>query len=354
MTGRRHLLAGVAALSALLAIASAPTAVAAEDNDSRQAGTMAVMGDLPYGATKLANLPTLIDAVNADPTVDLVAHLGDIKAGTDSPCTDAYFQQIHDSFNRFDDPLVYTPGDNEWTDCHVAFKNNGLFTPTERLQAVRSLFFPVPGQTLGVHERFVLSQSIDPRNRAYVENVLFVRSRVVFAALNVTGSNDDLAPWGTPLPDDSANFPSQAQERASRLQANLAWLHDAFLAATVTHAPGIVLMMQADMWDATAKLNGFDEMVRQIGVEALRFRQPVLVLEGDSHVFRVDHPYTTATATDQALFQLHPDTPVAPNVTRLVVEGSNTVPTRFEYVRLAVRPGSAQLFSWDRVDVPFA
>lgn len=95
-------------------------------------------------------------------------------------------------------------------------------------------------------------------------------------------------------------------------------------------------------------------MVRQIGVEALRFRQPVLVLEGDSHVFRVDHPYTTATATDQALFQLHPDTPVAPNVTRLVVEGSNTVPTRFGYVRLAVQPRSAQLFSWDRVDVPFA
>ncbi len=207
------------------------------------------------------------------------------KAGTNSPCMDAYFQQIHDSFNRFDDPLVYTPGDNEWTDCHVAFKNNGLFTPTERLQAARSLFFPVPGQTLGVHKRFVLSQAIDPRNRAYVENVLFLRSRVVFAALNVTGSNDDLAPWGTPLPDDATNFPSQAQERASRLQANLAWLHDAFLAATVTHAPGIVLMMQADMWDITAKLNGFDEMVRQIGVEAVRFRQPVLVAEACNTCF---------------------------------------------------------------------
>ncbi len=95
-------------------------------------------------------------------------------------------------------------------------------------------------------------------------------------------------------------------------------------------------------------------MVRQIGAEARRFRRPVLLLEGDSHVFRVDHPYTTATPTDQALFQLHPDTPVAPNVTRLVVEGSNTVPTRFEYTRLTVQPRSAGLFKWERVEVPFA
>src|SRR5262249_2069034 len=338
---RRRLLAGLAALSTLLAVASAAPAQASDD-ESVQPRTIAVMGDLPYGAVKLAALPRLIDQVNADPNVDMVAHLGDIKAGTNSACTDAYFQQIHDSFERFEAPLVYTPGDNEWTDCHVAIKNNGLFTPTERLQAVRNLFFPVPGQTLGVHKRFVLSEAIDPRNRAYVENVLWLRSRFVFAALNVTGSNDDLDPWGTPLPDDAASFPTQAQERAARLQTNLAWLQTAFLVATATNAPGVVLLMQADMWDATGNLDGYDEMVRQIGVRAQGFRGPVLLLEGDSHVFRVDHPYTQATPDDQALFQLHPDTPVAPNVTRLVVEGSNTVPTRFEYVRLTVQAGSSQ------------
>ena len=32
---------------------------------------------------------------------------------------------------------------------HVAGKNNGLYTPTERRQVVRALFFPELGQTLG-------------------------------------------------------------------------------------------------------------------------------------------------------------------------------------------------------------
>ncbi len=251
MRTRRRAPTWVAAAFTLLAVAMSTTPVAAADGDTAHAHTIAVMGDLPYGAAKLAALPHLIDRVNADPTVDLVAHLGDIKAGSNSPCTDAYFQQIRAGFDRFEDPVVYTPGDNEWTDCHVAFKNNGLYTPTERLQAVRSLFFPVPGQTLGVHKRRVLSQASDPRHRAYVENVLWLRSRVVFATVNVTGSNDDLGPWGTPLPADAVSFPSQEQERAARLQADLTWVRVAFLTATLTHAPGLVLLMQADMWDVT-------------------------------------------------------------------------------------------------------
>lgn len=44
-------------------------------------------------------------------------------------------------------PLVYTPGDNEWTDCHRV--NNGAYDPLDRLAAVRKTFFPRPGFTLG-------------------------------------------------------------------------------------------------------------------------------------------------------------------------------------------------------------
>src|SRR5438132_1323310 len=58
---------------------------------SRETYTLAVIGDTPYGPAKLAELPRLVDLINSDPKVDLVAHLGDIKAGSHSPCTDAYF-----------------------------------------------------------------------------------------------------------------------------------------------------------------------------------------------------------------------------------------------------------------------
>ena len=309
--------------------------------------TLAVIGDIPYGAQKLEDFPKLIALMNEDPKVDLVVHLGDIKAGSSSPCTDEYFATIRGLFDTFKDPLVYTPGDNEWTDCHVASKNNGLYTPTERLQAVRTLFFPVPGQTLGGRKKQVLTQADDAANSTYVENTMFMESRIVFAALNITGSNNDLASWGSPLPADAANYPTQAQEVASRTQANTAWINKAFDLATAQDAAAVVLFMQADMWDPTAALSGFDALVTQIGTLAEAFGKPVLILEGDSHRFKVDNPFS-ASAADATAHALHPSTPVAENVTRMVVEGSNG---RTEYVRLTIdpKPQSASVFSWDRV-----
>lgn len=47
--------------------------------------TFAVIGDTPYGAAKLAEFPTLVARINADPVVSFVAPVGDIKApGTPS------------------------------------------------------------------------------------------------------------------------------------------------------------------------------------------------------------------------------------------------------------------------------
>jgi hypothetical protein len=347
----RRVLRAIVVLAATLLAAAPVTSSAYEgaQKGQHQKSVLAVVGDMPYGQTKVSAFPRFVDFVNADPTVDLVAHLGDVKAGSNSPCTNDYYHVISADFSRFQRPLIYTPGDNEWTDCHAGLKNNGLYTPTERLQAVRSEFFPVAGQSLGIEKVHVFSQAYDPRNSAYVENVLWHDAGVVFATVNVPGSNDDLDPWGTPLPADAASYPSQSQERQARHQATLAWLTYTFAAAKVTHAKGVVLMMQADLWDTTGGLNGYDELVQQIGTFSQHFTRPVLLLEGDSHFFRVDHPFTT---TDP-LFGVHAATPVAPNVTRLVVEGSNTVKTRFEYVRLTVDSSTSSVFSWERVDFTF-
>ena len=314
------------------------------NSGSREAYTLAVVGDMPYGPQKLDSLPLLIQLINADPKVDVVAHLGDIKAGSNSPCTNEYMDSIRVLFDLFKDPFVYTPGDNEWTDCHVGSKNNGLYTPTERLQFVRQLFFPVAGQTLGGRRKQVLTEADDPANAQYVENAIWMESQVVFATLNVPGSNDDKASWGSTLPSDAGNYPSQAAERDTRKQANLTWLDKAFTLATDNNAAGVVLLFQADMWDTTSSLNGFDTLVVRIGNLAAAFGKPVLLLEGDSHIYSVDHPY----APSSPLFSKHPSTPVAENVTRIVVEGDGN---RTEYLRLTFDPltKDGQLFRYERV-----
>jgi hypothetical protein len=338
-------------LDAPAAAGSATAAKTAADD----AFSYAIIGDRPYGATKLAEMPSLIAQINGDPTVSLVIHVGDIEAGSKTGCLDTYFSSIKDLFDTFEDPLVYTPGDNEWVDCHLYLKSNGLNTPTERLQAIRALFFQTPGQTLGLNPRHMASQASDPVDSAYVENVTWTEGNVVFATVNIQGSNNDLAPWfldpATDMPANYLDYPSQADEFAARAKADSTWIAQAFDRATRTSARGLVLAFQADMWDpAEPTLSGFDKLVEQIGTLAAAFGRPVLLLEGDSHVWRIDAPFTTGavvTPTSTLFSALHPSTPVAPNVTRHVVDGSSS-PT--SYTRLTINPGrNKDLFTLTRV-----
>ena len=79
--------------------------------------TLAVYGDAPYGRSpadtaQTVATPSFIAAVNADPDVAMVLHVGDIHSGKQY-CTEAYDQQIFDMWSVFEDPLIYTPGDND-------------------------------------------------------------------------------------------------------------------------------------------------------------------------------------------------------------------------------------------------
>src|SRR5262245_20872696 len=182
----------ILAAAGLLAAAALPTAnsiagpaTAASD---RSIYRFAVIGDVPYGADQVAAFPGWIQQINADPGVRSVVHLGDIKNGS-SVCSDEYFGLIRSDFDTFEDPLVYTPGDNEWTDCHRV--NNGAYTPLERLDKVRELYLSRPGRTMRQKQRNRDSQA----RLGYPENVIYHRARVTFVAANITGSNNGLQPW---------------------------------------------------------------------------------------------------------------------------------------------------------------
>jgi hypothetical protein len=143
---------------------------------TRRAATLAVYGDSPYGnsPTDFAQreaTPSFIASINADPSVELVMHIGDIHSGKQY-CTRDYDQSIADLWKQFQDPLIYTPGDNETTDCHKLAEGGGVWNattsqidyvvdsnnvpvdyatgdPVANLELIRSLFFPRPGVPLG-------------------------------------------------------------------------------------------------------------------------------------------------------------------------------------------------------------
>lgn len=302
--------------------------------------TYAIIGDTPYGTAQIANFPNDVKAINADPDVQLVMHLGDIKDGS-SRCDTSYFQQIRADVDAFADPLVYTPGDNEWTDCHRA--NNGGYQPDERLSTVRSLFFDRPGHTLGA------DKSVAHQLAPYVENVLWKDASTVFGTVDVPGSNNDLAPWFGDLETDAQRH-AQLQEYAGRLVADIRWVDRIFEVAEDTKAKAVVIGIQADMWDPAAiaadQVSGFQPFVEELAQRARRFQKPVLLLNGDSHLYETDHPLADPTATNNKIYGIKAS---VPNLQRLTVQGSTNVP--HEWLKLRIDPNTSTVFSWQ--NMPF-
>jgi hypothetical protein len=302
---------------------------------------LAVIGDTPYGATQIADFPNLIAAINGAPDVSYVVHVGDTKNGS-SRCDDSYFASILASFQTFADPMVYSPGDNEWTDCHRA--NNGGYNPLERLSVIRSMFFPSVGRTLGSVKKDVLSQSVLPGFATFVENTLWSQADTVFATVHVVGSNNSLLPWYTDDPSKTDDPTSRIAEETAREAAAVAWIDEAFAKAAQQNAKGVALFMQADMWDpaifTSGQYSGFVSIVRKLADATRAFGRPVLLVEGDSHVFKSDNPLVAGDATYGVT------TPV-PNLTRIVVQGSTTAPLT-EWLRLKVNPATPAVFSWTR------
>lgn len=298
----------------------------------RQASALAVIGDTPYGDEQVKAFPRLVADINADRQVGTVLHLGDVKTGG-STCTDQRLRAVRGLYDSFADPFVYTPGDNEWTDCHRP--TAGGYLPTERLASVRDVFFSESGETLGRRSFRPIRQADEAGFEDFVENQLWGRSQTVSSTVHVVGSNNGLAPWfGAAETEEQGAL--RLQEFEERMDANLEWLDRTFAEAQRRDARGVMIAMQADMF-GSGPVDGFTPIVQRIADLASGFDGPVLLLEGDSHRYLVDRPLSAGSAA-------HGVSTAAPNVTRIVVEGE----TASEWLKLRVDPRGARLFRWTR------
>lgn len=348
--------------AAVAALALAPAA-------SAKTTTYAVIGDTPYGSPALAAFPAQIQKINADPAVSLVMHVGDIKNGS-SRCDTSYFETIKSDFDLFADPLVYTPGDNEWTDCHRA--NNGGYQPAgktvvsslapngpiangaatgqpganvpSRLDEIRRIFFGTRDRTMGQRTRHVLSQG-----PSYPENVRFAQGigGVTVGTMHVVGSNNNLLPWFDAA-ETAALTKARTTEAARRDAANLRWLDRVFADAATNNSKAVLLGIQADMWDPFIVTNplaysGFTNFVQKLAAKSVAFGKPVLLINGDSHIYGTDTPLADHTAVNSTIYGVTQD---VPNLTRVTVNGSNNA---LEYLRLTIDTATPAVFSWERV-----
>jgi hypothetical protein len=391
----RNRILSVTALLALL-LAGCTT-----NNDSGTAtkSTVAVIGDSPYGTSPTDDAefkanPAFIQAINLDPDVSLVMHAGDIHSGKQY-CTSDYDLSIYNQWLAFQDPLVYTPGDNEWADCHKAKEGGGSYNagtgqidykvdgsgnlidyaggdPVANLDLVRSIFFANPQKAFGgamdVTSQAIKYDTAHPTDSSYAENVWWEKSGALFVTLNIPGgSNNDSDPWyGAP-----AMSPSQAQEVANRTAADLRWLDAAFKRATDNGDSAVVIMEQADMWDldgnTPSHIANYKQFVDKIATLTAAFGKPVLLINGDSHVYRSDNPLkagsscviepssgAVATACSDDAYANQPNGYNVANFHRIVVHGSTTP---LEWLKLSIDPSlnaansdnAIGPFSWTRM-----
>ncbi len=186
----------------------------------------------------------------------------------------------------------------------------------ERLRHFRDVFY-AQDPPLGLEH-----QSADPAFADYRENMRWTMGRVLFVTLHVVGSNNN---FGRTAEADA--------EYRSRSSADTHWLRESFAQARERDLLGVALAIHADpRFERSPRAHartGFSDFVRCLSEEAATFGKPVLLVHGDGHVHRLDHPMRE-TGSAQPLG----------NFTRLEVFGSPTV----GWVKVTVDPRSTELF----------
>lgn len=232
----------------------------------------ALIGDVPYTERERRELPHLIETLGRE-NLEFVVHVGDIKNGR-SRCDDTLYIDRRDLFNTSAVPLVFAPGDNEWSDCDRA--SQGGYDPQERLNRLRQIFWK-DEYSLGRRKL-----RLERQNGNYPEHARFRVGPVLFVTLNIPSGNN----YGM-LETPSAEF-------LARNPAVIAWLREGFAVARRDKLAGVVFMFQADPafqhFSRGMGHPGFTDLLSVLREETLGFPGQVVVLHGDTHFSRIDHP----------------------------------------------------------------
>ena len=279
-------------------------------------------GDMPYVLPEdYGRFENLITAVNNQQQAFNV-HVGDIKSSS-TKCTEEYYEKIYHYFEQFNKPLIYTPGDNEWTDCNKP--EAGGYEPEERLSVIRKMFFKT-NSSFGKQKIILIAQSENPQYSKYVENRRWAFGEITFGTVHLVGTNNNFLP-------ESKN---QDKEFFERDNANAAWLVEIFKVAKLNNSPGIFLFTQADMFTLNKAASGcFVRFLRELKRLTIDFGKPVILVNGDSHKFIVDKPLLIDETSKK----------VIQNFTRIQVFGESDI----HAVKIMIDPASPSLFSTEQL-----
>ena len=333
-------------------------------------------GDLPYSAEQAAVIPNLIADMNSQ-DLAFTAHDGDLRQGSGSPnCADgSIYTRAATYFGSLRAPVIFTPGDNDWTDCDRKSLGADGRNSLQELDNERAFFFNT-SYTLG-QSQFLQEVQATPKCKGFgsangnvgggsdvhltqtatytdvpcVENRRWIVGKVMYATLNVQGSCNNLC-------DD---YPDST-EYAARNAANIAWMEGTFQTAQDQGCVAVMFISQADPGfddtdgtraptrkantlvedDADAATDGFHDFLVALRTKVIAFGKPVVYVHGDSHYFRVDKPLLDNSDSDPKKAKR------VTNFTRVETFGDHA-PTLGDvnWLKVNVDPSSREVFSYE-------
>jgi len=367
IVGRHVRLAMWTAVAAILAI-SITTLFASDQDDDDQGNrdgqyAIGLWGDVPYSVTQETGVANLITDMNKQ-SLAFSVHDGDLKQGNGDPrCSNDLYAKSLANFNQLKAPAMFTPGDNDWTDCDRP--NNGGFDSLERLSYERAFLFATDNsfgkrtlrQQVQQEPSCLGGSNASPISEACVENRRWTVGGVVYATLNIQGSCNNLC-------GDGFN----SAEYTARNAANIAWMQETFTEAARRHAAAIMFISQGDpgfskveidapqrdpatlaqisgpsSTPAAASFDGFQQFLVALRKQVIAFGKPVTYVHGDSHYFRIDKPLMDPSG----LIRLQ-------NFTRLETFGDHAEggSTDVQWVKVLVDSSTPEVFAYQPQIVP--
>lgn len=139
---------------------------------AQEAFEFAVFGDTGYAPNQEPMVDNLLDALNGR-HLEFVVHVGDFGGPSAGSCTDEHRGRRLAQFQASVHPLIYTPGDNDWTDCWE--ERAGSYDALERLSSLRETLFSGE-QSLGRRTVPLSRQSAHRDYAAFRENVRWTQA----------------------------------------------------------------------------------------------------------------------------------------------------------------------------------
>jgi len=320
-----------------------------DDSGSQSQGNafeFVVLGDTAYTEETYPRYDALIRKINqSNPTFTI--HVGDTLGF--QMCTDDMYDRILGQFAQYTHPVIYTPGDNEWSDCRdlERFQKYGWEEEIQgayrvgRLKLIREKFFGLP-ESLGQKPIPLIRQSDITDHAQMVENSYWYHNDVLFATIHVIGSSDGHSPYSV----------EEAAESIKRRRANWEWIPKLGEIAQSRTTKAIVLAWHATIFDRQAtgwsdsdfsgtKIRGqntgpYFGPAFAVSQLSQKFDKPILIVHGDDHRFIVDRPFYMSE-DEKRLDRLRYE-----NITRLQVFGAPEIRS----VKVKVEPDTPWVFSF--------